>query len=91
MNILHLEARLRCQVGKEDDKGDKMGWVLSYKDPCRCSIIHYGGLNIVTPKRPFKPVYVDQPLSSDNAGVIRDHYGLNCLGKKLILTVWCLT
>ena len=56
-------------------------WVLPYKDPCKCTKVRFGGMNIDTPKRSFDPVYVNKPLVSDDIEKIRDHYGLQCKGK----------
>ncbi len=69
-------------IGQENDVDGRLRWALPYEDPYRCLKIQLGGSNLYTPKRPFKLVYVDQPLIGANDGEIRDHYGLNCIGKK---------
>ncbi|XP_072021186.1 hyalin-like [Amphiura filiformis] len=77
--MIHVRAHQTCEVGREKNEDDDFRWVLPYKDPCQCKKVRYGGLNTFTPKRPFKPVYVEKPLVGDNVGEIRDHYDLNCI------------
>ena len=76
--MIYVDAMYACEVGEENDDD-----VLSYEDLCQCSRMRLGGTNIYTPWRAFKPVYVNQPLISGNIREIRDHYGLNCIGKVL--------
>ena len=47
-------------------------------------------MNIDTPKRSFDPVYVKEPLVSDDIDKIRDHYGLQlqCKGKVFQLKIF---
>ncbi len=79
-SIIQVQAKYTCVVGQEH-KGDfQWQWVLPYKNPCECSKIWYGGANIYTPKRPFEPVYVKEPLIDDNISESRGH-ALNRLGK----------
>ncbi len=86
-STIQVHAKYTCEVGLEHNEDYQWRWVLPYKDPCECSRIRFGGANTDTPKRPFKPVYVEEPLISDNIGEIRDHYGLNCSGKNDVICV----
>ncbi len=76
----------QCEVGQEPDpaKNNKMRWVLPYKDPCQCTNIIQGGLNTITPRRPFKPHYIDTPLVTSDISKIRKHYNLDCLSKLFL-------
>ena len=79
-----------CDVGREKDLHGNWRWVLPYRDPCKCTKVRLGGMNIDTPERSFNPVYVNEPLVSDNIEKIRDHYGLQlqCKGKVFHLLKW---
>ena len=78
--MIHVRAHYICEVGQEkDDKNWR--WVLPYKDPCKCTSIRRGGMNTHTPIRSFDPVYVDQPLLSNELKEIREHYHLDCIGE----------
>ncbi len=79
--MVDVRAHYICEVGQERDENNAWRWVLPYEDPCECTSIRYGGANIQTPKRPFKPVYVDEPLVGDNIEKIREHYGLDTTGE----------
>ena len=71
-----------CYVGQERDPNNQWLWVLPYEDPCLCTSLRFGGLNIDTPKRDFDPVYVETPLLSDDLKEIRDYYGIECKGRN---------
>ncbi len=71
-----------CDVGQEHDADHVWRWVLPYDDPCQCTSIIRGGANPITPRRNFKPVYVDKPLFTRDVNKIRKHYDLICLSKN---------
>ena len=71
-----------CPVGQENDRDNKRRWVLQYEDPCACTSVMNGGVNFKTPERSFDPMYVERPLRSNNIEEIREHYNLNCKGRK---------
>ena len=73
-----------CQVGREKDDQNAWRWILPYEDPCSCTSVIMGGVNTWTPKRPFKPTYVNTPLLSDNIDEIRAHYGIKCVGMYIL-------
>ncbi len=87
--MIQVQAKYTCEVGQENNEYHQRRWVLPYKDPCQCSNIRYGGVNAYSLKRSFKPVYAETPMVGDNIGEIRDHYDMNCIGKKNV--VICLT
>ncbi|XP_072016917.1 uncharacterized protein [Amphiura filiformis] len=72
--MIHVRSQNICEVGHQEKDGKRWRWVLSYKDPCRCTKIRLGGSNAYTPKRPIDPVYID----GDNVKKIREHYGFDC-------------
>ena len=59
-------------------------WVLPYQHPCSCTSVIMGGVNTWTPIRPFKPIYVNTPLLSDDIDKIRAHYGIICVGMYIL-------
>ena len=71
-----------CLVGQEKDHDHKWRWVLAEEDPCACTSVMTGGVNINTPERSFDPVYVNTPLRSKNIGEIREHFHLQCTGRE---------
>ena len=83
-----IQSKYTIEVGQENNSDYQ--WVLSYKDPCESSNFWYGGGNMFTPKRSFKPVYVETPVVGDNIDEIRDHFGLNCIGYKNVLFIFFL-
>ena len=70
-----------CEVGQEKDGNGIWKWVLPYAEPCDCTSVKLGGMITKTPIRPFKPLYVSKPLVSNDVARIRQHYGLQCIGK----------
>ena len=79
-SMIQIQAKYTCEVGQENNE-NRSQWVLPYKDPCKCSEVRYGGANMFSPTYSFKPVYVETPMIGNNIGKIRDHFGLNCIGK----------
>ncbi|XP_072048651.1 uncharacterized protein [Amphiura filiformis] len=75
--ITLIEAR-KCHVGQEH-YNHTWTWVLPYADPCRCTSVIYGGANVDTPRRTFKPVYVDKPFATSDVSKIMKHYNLDCM------------
>ncbi|XP_072016908.1 uncharacterized protein [Amphiura filiformis] len=77
----HLQARTCGDVRQGIDAHDDWRWVLPYYDPCQCTSVIYGGWgpNTITPRRLFKPIYVDEPLVTDNVSMIRKHYNFHCM------------
>ncbi|XP_072018497.1 uncharacterized protein [Amphiura filiformis] len=68
----------QCEVGQEHDENNTWRWVLPYKDPCHyCTSVALGGANPITPKRSFKPVYVDKPMITNDVSMIIKHYCMN--------------
>ena len=78
---MHVQGHT-CLVGQEKDRDNKWRWVLPYEDPCACTSVMTGGVNIETPERSFDPMYVEKPLRSNNIEEIREHYNLKCKGRK---------
>ena len=70
-----------CDVGRERDGTNEWRWVLPYEDPCTCTSVRFGGMNVDTPERHFKLTYEEEPLISVDIEEIRDHFGLRCEGK----------
>ena len=78
----NLQVRAHhCYVGRERDANNQWLWVLPYEDPCLCTSIRLGGMNIDTPERHFNPVYKLAPWVSEDLQAIRLYYGLECKGK----------
>ncbi|XP_072016911.1 hyalin-like [Amphiura filiformis] len=80
--MIHVRAQYVCEVGQERD-GKHWRWVLSHKDPCRCTNIKLGGANSYRPTRTFNPVYVHSPMISDDVNQIREHYGWDCTAPEI--------
>ena len=85
-DILRVRAHRQvyvCEVGQERDGDEILGWVLDSEDPCQCTGVTYGGLNMERPWRQIEPVYFENPWFGDEIAELRRHYRLHCDGKKL--------
>lgn len=82
----HVEGHV-CEDGREIDATGTWKWVLSHPDPCRCTEVKMGGTNTWTPTRPYKSIYANSPLISDDFERIREHYILKNeeKGMKILL------
>ena len=61
-----------CEIGQGQNEVLRWRWILTYKDPCECSNIRFGGKNTDT---------TNQLLAGDIISEIKHHYGWNCIGK----------
>ena len=55
-----------CYAGNEPDSSGKMRWVLPYRNPCDCTEIRLGGVNMQAPQRPFQPRYLNSFVITDD-------------------------
>ena len=67
-----------CAVGRGKDDSNTWMWVLPNPEPCLCTAIILGGANTWSLVSPLKPVFVYNPLISNDINKIREHYGLIC-------------
>ncbi|XP_022105062.1 lactadherin-like [Acanthaster planci] len=50
----------QCFIGQENEPAtNRMRWALPYKNPCKCSSVQLGGVNMVRPLRLVQVPYVD--------------------------------
>ena len=59
-------------------KHGRYRWVIPVLDPCQCTEVHIGPLNIMAPCRPFNVTYYDTFFQSSDPREIRRL--LNCSG-----------
>ncbi|XP_071795519.1 uncharacterized protein [Asterias amurensis] len=64
--VLNQINAMVCTIGLEPDPsaGNIFRRVIPVEDPCRCTEIQMGGMNIRTPGRNFKVIYFDVLMSS---------------------------
>ncbi|XP_071795900.1 uncharacterized protein [Asterias amurensis] len=64
--VLNQINAMACTIGMEPDPsaGNRDRWVIPVEDPCRCTEMRMGGMNIRTPGRNFKVIYFDVLMSS---------------------------
>ena len=73
-DISHVEAYMTCHVGREGNQHNEWKWVLSHPNPCECTRVIMGGMNMWSSIRPSVPTYADTPSLSDDVKAIRSHY-----------------
>ena len=77
-NVSNVEAYMTCHVGREGNQHNELKWVLSHPNPCECTRVIMGGINMWSSIRPSVPTYADTPSLSDDVKAIRSHYELKC-------------
>ena len=77
--LLLSSLAMVCLIGQEPDPGSsqQLRWVIPVIDPCSCTELQLGGMNTITPYRPFNVNYFDDI----NLGDIKQW--LNCSSKFL--------
>ncbi|XP_038066507.1 lactadherin-like [Patiria miniata] len=56
-------AACPCFIGQEwDPATNRLRGAAPFKDPCQCTSVELGGVNVIRPQRPFRVSYFDAPL-----------------------------
>ncbi|XP_038066505.1 lactadherin-like [Patiria miniata] len=56
-------AACPCFIGQEwDPATNRLRGALPFNDPCQCTSVELGGVNVIRPQRPFRASYFDAPL-----------------------------
>ncbi len=81
VDVREAAADKVCYLTQEPDQseGNRLRWIQPFKDMCSCTSIRPGGLYRVAPDRKTKPIYIDEPIFTEDQEEIHDHY--KCHGR----------